>query len=133
MESATQVAEKESKDDNEVSKEVAILSLSEEKSTDAEKTKPPVEASDPNKSADSVKEEIVEEEEVVTSVCVPRTDFVLGLADLTGEVMRQAINGVGLGNVAGGFVMLPRNDLRERFELERKVKVLRQSMRKVEN
>ena len=29
--------------------------------------------------------------------------------------------------------MLPRNDLRERFELERKVKVLRQSMRKVEN
>merc|ERR1719471_1379648 len=146
METATQGAEKESKDDNEVSKEVATLSLSEEKSTDTEKTEPPVEASDPNKSAESVKEETMEEEEVVTSVCVPRTDFVLGLADLTGEVMRQAINGVGLGNVAGcfdlldflheihgGFVMLPRNDLRERFELERKLKVLRQSMRKVEN
>jgi len=122
------------------------LSLAEEKLTDAEKTEPPIEASDSNKSADSAKEETMEEEEVVTSVCVPRTDFVLGLADLTGEVMRQAINGVGLGNVAGcfdlleflheihgGFVMLPRNDLRERFELERKVKVLRQSMRKVEN
>ena len=44
--------------------------------------------------------------QVVTSVCVPRTDFVLGLADLTGEVMRQAINGVGLGNVAGCFDLL---------------------------
>ena len=43
---------------------------------------------------------------MVTSVCVPRTDFVLGLADLTGEVMRQAINGVGLGNVAGCFDLL---------------------------
>ena len=50
-----------------VSKEVATLSLSEEKSTDAEKTEPPVEASDSNKSADSVKEEIVEEEEVTPS------------------------------------------------------------------
>ena len=48
-----------------VSKEVATLSLSEEKSTDAEKTEPPVEASDSNKSADSAKEETMEEEEVI--------------------------------------------------------------------
>lgn len=32
--------------------------------------------------------------------------------------------------IHGGFIMLPRNDLRV---LEQKVKVLRQSMRKVEN
>ena len=50
-----------------VSKEVATLSLSEEKSTDAEKTEPPVEASDSNKSAESVKEETMEEEEVIPS------------------------------------------------------------------
>lgn len=44
--------------------------------------------------------------QVVTSVVVPRTDFILGLADLTGEVMRQAINCVGLGHISVCFDLL---------------------------
>lgn len=107
---------------------------------DVKNTEPPKEASDSSKSSSAT--EIIDEE-VVTSVCVPKTDFVLGLADLTGEVMRQAINCVGLGNISvcfdlldflheihGGFLALPRSDARE---LDGKVKVLKQSMRKVEN
>ena len=36
----------------------------------------------------------------------PRTDFILGLADLTGEVMRQAINSVGPGHISVCFDLL---------------------------
>jgi hypothetical protein len=55
--------------------------------------------------------------------------------------MRQAINCVGLGNIPicfdllnflheihNGFLALPRNDVRE---LDRKIKTLKQSLRKV--
>ena len=99
---------------------------------DVKNTEPPKEASDSSKSSSAT--EIIDEEvrelsfltsflpsihpssdpnpthlhcfQVVTSVCVPKTDFVLGLADLTGEVMRQAINCVGLGNISVCFDLL---------------------------
>ncbi len=83
-----------------------------------------------------------EKEEVVYVVHVPRTDYVLGLADLTGELMRQAINAVGRRDVAAcfelrsflheihsGFLHLPvKSDSKE---VSMKVRVLRDSLKKV--
>ncbi|TRY78383.1 hypothetical protein TCAL_07181 [Tigriopus californicus] len=78
-------------------------------------------------------------------VLVPKTDFVLGLADLTGEVMRQAINFIGLGNTQACFDLMEflhamhdgfldvgyRHDMRR--EMSRKINVLNHSLQKVEN
>ncbi|XP_040573468.1 translin-associated protein X isoform X1 [Lepeophtheirus salmonis] len=36
-------------------------------------------------------------------VTVPRTDFILGIADLTGEVMRRVINSIGFGDTETCF------------------------------
>eukprot|EP00095_Tigriopus_kingsejongensis_P003252 maker-scaffold69_size418775-snap-gene-2.25 protein:Tk03252 transcript:maker-scaffold69_size418775-snap-gene-2.25-mRNA-1 annotation:"translin-associated protein x" len=78
-------------------------------------------------------------------VLVPRTDFVLGLADLTGEVMRQAINFIGLGNTDACFDLLEfLHGMHDGFlnvafrqdshrEMAKKTQVLQQSLRKVEN
>merc|ERR1719507_143500 len=87
VEAATVAAEMEVEDGTEIVKDIACLNISEaaaENSTDADKTEPPIKVSDPNKSTASSTENIDEEEVVTTSVCVPRTDFILGLADLTG-------------------------------------------------
>ena len=39
-------------------------------------------------------------------VLVPRADYMLGVADLTGEVMRQAVNSAGFGNTKMCFQLL---------------------------
>ncbi|KAJ8963359.1 hypothetical protein NQ318_018831 [Aromia moschata] len=72
----------------------------------------------------------------------PQYDFILGLADFTGELMRRCINTLGVGNVSecfklcnfvkyinAGFLglMAPGNK-----ELSRKAYVLRQSLAKME-
>ena len=48
------------------------------------------------------KEEPTEESENQTeplSVTIPPSEFILGIADLTGELMRNAINALGAGNM----------------------------------
>lgn len=72
---------------------------------------------------------------------VPPSEYMLGLADLTGELMRFAINSVGSGNLdcpndvsaylrrmLGGFESLGQVSR----EMNRKVYTLRQSLQKVE-
>ena len=68
-------------------------------------------------------------------------DFVLGVADLTGELMRMSVNAVGSGNNETPFDLLPFvravycgiNSLRPiSRELPRKVNVLRSSLVKIE-
>jgi len=77
-------------------------------------------------------------------VCVPQSEFVLGLADLTGEVMRQAINMVGIGETAACFTLLRfLHEMHAGFlqakvasnfvhkETRMKIKTLEQSLKKV--
>merc|ERR550519_2426311 len=77
-------------------------------------------------------------------VLVPQSDFVLGLGDLTGELMRNAINSVAAGNVDVCFTLLTflqqvlegfsKLDLRDApKDMRRKIYTLRQSVRKVED
>lgn len=46
---------------------------------------------------------IDEQEHTTVETLVPMTDYILGIADLTGELMRKCINGVGTGNIDGCF------------------------------
>ena len=41
---------------------------------------------------------VIEPVETLT-VTVPHSEFILGIADLTGELMRNAINALGAGNM----------------------------------
>jgi predicted translin family RNA/ssDNA-binding protein len=76
-------------------------------------------------------------------VTVPQTEFFLGLADLTGEVMRQAINMVGLGDVDACFELadflhalndgFATVDIFAHKEMGRKIRVIRQSIAKVKS
>lgn len=74
-------------------------------------------------------------------VCVPPSEYILGVADLTGEMMRRAINSVGAGDLDRPFEIC--NFLQEieaayaslgnaNREVNRKLYTLRQSLRKVE-
>lgn len=45
-------------------------------------------------------------EKVVVMVTVPQSEYILGIADLTGELMRNAINALGAGNMEICFVLL---------------------------
>ncbi|KAL4237247.1 hypothetical protein ACF0H5_001966 [Mactra antiquata] len=75
------------------------------------------------------------------SVYIPNSEYILGVADLTGEMMRRAINSVGSGDLERPFEIC--SFLREiesaysslgnaNREVNRKLHVLRQSLRKVE-
>jgi len=79
-----------------------------------------------------------------TRVTVPQSEYILGLADLTGELMRNAINSLGSGNMgvcftlldilqsmADGFGKLPRHEAPR--DIGQKVYTLRQSCKKVED
>jgi len=81
---------------------------------------------------------------VVVSVTVPQSEYILGIADLTGELMRNAINALGAGNMeicfvlleilqsmAEGFGKLSRKDTPREFG--QKLWTLKQSCKKVEN
>ena len=89
----------------------------------------------PSESSDDLQEKTI-------SVRVPPSEYMLGLADLTGELMRFAINSVGSGNLdcpnevcaylrrmLGGFESLGQVSR----EMGRKVSTLRQSLQKVES
>ena len=83
--------------------------------------------------------------ETTTEACVLLTpdDYVLGIADFTGEMMRKCINSVGSGDIDACFKVC--NFLRHVYsgyqlignqgpkELPRKMQTLRQSLEKVEN
>ena len=82
--------------------------------------------------------EVAEEESVMISVTVPQSEFILGLADLTGELMRNAINALGAGDMevvfklleilqsmAEGFGRLPREGVPR--DIGQKLHTLRQS------
>ena len=78
---------------------------------------------------------------VTMQVHVPRTHYLLGIADLTGELMRMAIHSIGQGDFELPFhhcrFMRVIHDAFVSFgsvdrELSRKVHVLRQSLQKVE-
>ena len=82
------------------------------------------------------------EDKTELSVHIPPMEFMLGLADLTGELMRLAINSVGGGNLELPFQLC--SFLREMYdafvsygnvnkEFTRKVWTLKQSTQKVEN
>jgi len=77
-------------------------------------------------------------------VTVPQSEYILGLADLTGELMRNAINSLGSGNMdvcfvlldilqnmSEGFSKLPRHEAPR--DIGQKVYTLKQSCKKVEN
>ncbi|XP_070568068.1 translin-associated protein X-like [Ptychodera flava] len=76
------------------------------------------------------------------TVHVPPTEFILGIADLTGELMRYCINCIGNGNTSSPFGLVTfMRDLYQGYqsfgnlatrEITRKVSVLRQSLQKVE-
>ncbi|XP_074037122.1 translin associated factor X isoform X2 [Leptinotarsa decemlineata] len=83
-----------------------------------------------------------EEDDEKFSLLFPQIDFILGLADFTGELMRKCINTLGIGNVSDCFTLCnfvklintgclglvaPGNK-----ELSRKAFVLRQSLSKME-
>jgi len=78
------------------------------------------------------------------SVTVPQSEYILGLADLTGELMRNAINSLGSGNMdvcfvlldilqnmSEGFSRLPKHEAPR--DIGQKVYTLKQSCKKVEN
>jgi len=78
------------------------------------------------------------------SVTVPQSEYILGLADLTGELMRNAINSLGSGNMdvcfvlldilqnmSDGFSRLPKHEAPR--DIGQKVYTLKQSCKKVEN
>lgn len=70
-------------------------------------------------------------------------DYILGIADLTGELMRKCINNLGSGNIAGCFETC--SYVRSMYrgflgvagiggkEVNRKIYVLKQSLNKIEN
>jgi len=115
--------------------------------------------SDPNEKTDHFEEKDKIEDESVTdkddsvaslvpgnslSVTVPQSEYILGLADLTGELMRNAINSLGSGNMdvcfvlldilqnmSDGFSRLPRHEAPR--DIGQKVYTLKQSCKKVEN
>ena len=85
-----------------------------------------------------------EEPSVLIFVTVPQSEYILGLADLTGELMRNAINSLGSGNMdvcftlldilqnmAEGFSRIPRHEAPK--DIGQKVYTLKQSCKKVEN
>ena len=54
-------------------------------------------------------EEDIEKNENPTeslSVNIPQSEFILGIADLTGELMRNAINALGAGNMEVIYLQL---------------------------
>ncbi|KAF8788911.1 translin-associated protein X-like [Argiope bruennichi] len=75
------------------------------------------------------------------SALLTPTDFILGIADLTGELMRKCINSVAAGDIEEPFRLC--NVLQNIYEalgsfnynreLKRKLMVLKNSMQKVEN
>ncbi|KAG8176898.1 hypothetical protein JTE90_000483 [Oedothorax gibbosus] len=76
------------------------------------------------------------------SLLLTPTDFVLGIADLTGELMRKCINSVASGNIEEPFdLCLVLQGIYEAFlscrnsskELRRKIVTLKSSLQKVEN
>ena len=78
----------------------------------------------------------------MVSVHIPPIEYMLGLADLTGELMRMAISSVGQGNLAVPYehcaFMRTIHDAFVSYgnvsrELVKKVSTLRQSLCKVEN
>jgi len=80
----------------------------------------------------------------ILMVTIPESEFILGLADLTGELMRNAINSLGSGDTQVCFSLLAllqsfaegfnRLDWREcPRDTGMKVRVLKQSLVKVEN
>jgi len=77
----------------------------------------------------------------VISVLVPPAEYILGVADLTGEMMRRAINSVGDGELDRPFeICTSLQEIESAYsglincnrEVNRKLTVLRQSLRKVE-
>jgi len=78
----------------------------------------------------------------VLSVHVPPMQYVLGLTDLTGELMRQAVSSVGVGETEKALKILSflkaiYNGCTGQFiqdrELKNKLRVMHQSIKKVEN
>ena len=74
-------------------------------------------------------------------VNVPPIEYMLGVADLTGELMRLAINSVGVGNLDTPFQVCEYlRSMKNGFEsvgyasreLKRKISTLQQSLQKVE-
>jgi len=78
------------------------------------------------------------------SVTVPQAEFILGLADLSGELMRNAINSLGSGNIdvcfilldflqsiTDGFTRLPKYEAPK--DIGQKMLTLKQSCQKVES
>merc|ERR1712150_424579 len=115
---------------SEETKPEAVLDV--DKSEPADDTKPLTESSDPP-AAVATK---------TVQARVPPMEYMLGIADLTGELMRLAIQSVGGGNLDTPFQLCKFiRVIYDSFvsygniarELNRKVTVLRQSLRKVEN
>ena len=78
----------------------------------------------------------------VSQVYVPPVDYMLGIADLTGELMRLTINSVGAGDLDTPFKVRDFMQIvHEAFqsygntvrEINKKMFTLRQSLQKVEN
>jgi predicted translin family RNA/ssDNA-binding protein len=86
---------------------------------------------------------ITHDEDGSFKTLVSPVDYIMGVADLTGELMRKCINNLGTGNVEGcyqtctfvreiysGFLSVSSTGLKE---MSRKLVTLRQSLSKMEN
>ncbi|XP_015916128.2 translin-associated protein X [Parasteatoda tepidariorum] len=87
-------------------------------------------------------EEKVKENDVTLAEMLSPTDYILGIADLTGELMRKCINSVANGDIDEPFQLCyVLQNIHEAFliysnhsrELKRKIFTLQNSLRKVEN
>lgn len=87
-----------------------------------------------------------EASEKSTAIEVPLIDYLSGVADLTGELMRAAINSIAAGNqsrplqicefltrVYGGFSLFPNSVSSSYRDWSTKMRTFRQSLSKVEN
>ncbi|XP_051161045.1 translin-associated protein X [Leptopilina boulardi] len=86
--------------------------------------------------------ELKEKENLIKKLLIPQ-DYILGIADLTGELMRKCINNLSIGNIAGCFeTCIFVRQMYQGFlgitpfsgrEINRKLITLKQSLNKIEN
>ncbi|PSN41342.1 Translin-associated protein X [Blattella germanica] len=103
---------------------------------------PKTEENSSEKTPDDVEANASEELSLIQTRVSPM-DYILGVADLTGELMRKCINSLGSGNIEGCFQTC--NFVRDIYsgflsvsctgykEISRKIITLRQSLSKMEN
>merc|ERR1719339_368358 len=95
--------EKVKEGDEEIEQGISTVAISQGEKLEEESPPPQgVEKTELEKAALAEKKEWLKEEEegepLLVSITLPQSEFIMGLADLTGELMRNAINSLATGN-----------------------------------